>query len=157
LEELIEWPITIITLFCLQWLDRSVRAFRCIFNVSCSCQATATSAFPFSTSSTTARLQISTTTTTTTTTTTALGKPIAGITYISQISLQATFAKDGSSTLVAITGLAQHGWSTSCPTTAMVMKDSADGRIQMITMAASCCGAATCSAVCSMCGKCGNR
>lgn len=28
---------------------------------------------------------------------------------------------------------------------------------QLVTFAASCCGAATCSAVCSACGKCGNR
>jgi len=62
-------------------------------------------------------------------------------------------SQDGSSTLYPLAGCAQHGNRTST--------QAPDGRqaltSQIFTFAASCCGAATCSAVCSACGKCGNR
>jgi hypothetical protein len=62
--------------------------------------------------------------------------------------------RHGCSPLPPAAGGPQHGHRMS-PQTLMVQTRLTPA--QVLSFAASCCGAATCSMVCSACGKCGNR
>lgn len=59
----------------------------------------------------------------------------------------------GRSTIAPAASGAQHGHGKHCFTRVAFRNANI---VQVLTFAASCCGAATCSAVCSACGKCNN-
>lgn len=72
--------------------------------------------------------------------------------------LSETSRHDGRASVAPPPGSAQHRHGTWTPPR---MPSCAERMLtifsQVLGFAASCCGAATCSAVCSACGKCGNR